>query len=53
MTARVLVVDDVPPIASCSKARLSLDYFEVLTASNGPDAIAMCEKADATSSCST
>ena len=32
------------PISSCSETRLSLEYFEVLTATNGPDAIAICER---------
>jgi two-component system, cell cycle response regulator len=44
MTARVLVVDDVRSNLKLLQARLSLEYFEVLTATNGPDAIAICEK---------
>jgi two-component system cell cycle response regulator len=43
MTARVLVVDDVPPNLKLLEARLSAEYFEVVTATNGPDAIAICE----------
>jgi two-component system cell cycle response regulator len=43
MTARVLVVDDVPPNLKLLETRLSLEYFEVLTATNGPEAIAICE----------
>ena len=43
MTARVLVVDDVQPNLKLLEARLSAEYFEVLTATNGPDAIAICE----------
>ena len=35
------------------EARLSIEYFEVLTATNGPEAIAICEKGGATSCCST
>ena len=49
MTARVLVVDDVRSNIKLLETRLGLEYFEVLTATNGPDAIAICEKADATS----
>ena len=44
MTARVLVVDDIPPNMKLLEARLSAEYFEVLTATNGPEAIEICEK---------
>jgi two-component system cell cycle response regulator len=44
MTARVLVVDDIPPNLKLLEARLSAEYFEVLTAANGPEAIEICEK---------
>ncbi len=44
MTARVLVVDDLPPNVKLLEARLSAEYFEVLTASNGPDALAICAR---------
>jgi two-component system cell cycle response regulator len=44
MTARVLIVDDVRSNLKLLQARLSLEYFEALTATNGPDAIAICEK---------
>ena len=44
MTARVLVVDDVRSNLKLLETRLSLEYFEVLSATNGPDAIAICEK---------
>jgi two-component system, cell cycle response regulator len=43
MTARVLVVDDVQPNLKLLETRLSIEYFEVLTATNGPDAIRICE----------
>jgi two-component system cell cycle response regulator len=43
MTARVLVVDDVRSNLKLLQTRLSLEYFEVLTSTNGPDAIAICE----------
>ena len=44
MTARVLIVDDNPANRKLLEVRLTTEYFEVLTESNGPDAIAMCEK---------
>ncbi len=44
MTARVLVVDDTPPNLKLLETRLSIEYFEVLTATNGPDAIAICKR---------
>ena len=34
MTARVLAVDDVRPNLKLLQARLSLEYFEVVTATN-------------------
>jgi two-component system cell cycle response regulator len=44
MTARVLVVDDIPPNLKLLETRLSAEYFEVQTATNGPEAIEICEK---------
>jgi two-component system, cell cycle response regulator len=44
MTARVLVVDDLLPNVKLLEARLTAEYFEVLTATNGPDAIAICDQ---------
>jgi two-component system, cell cycle response regulator len=35
MTARILVVDDVPANVKLLEVRLLAEYFEVLTASNG------------------
>ena len=46
MTARVLVVDDVRSNRKLLQTRLSLEYFEVLTATNGADAIAICQKGE-------
>ncbi len=43
MTARVLVVDDVLANVKLLEARLTAEYFDVLTASNGPDALQICE----------
>src|SRR5271156_6113255 len=46
ITARVLVVDDVPANVKLLEARLSAEYFDVLTAMNGRDALNMCERAE-------
>ncbi|NUS67250.1 MAG: PleD family two-component system response regulator [Ensifer adhaerens] len=44
MTARILVVDDVPANVKLLEARLLAEYFDVLTASDGYAALALCEK---------
>jgi two-component system cell cycle response regulator len=44
MTARVLVVDDVPANVKLLEARLAAEYFEVLTAYSGPEALAVCAR---------
>lgn len=44
MTARVLVVDDIPANVRLLEARLTAEYFEVFTATNGPEALIFCEK---------
>lgn len=44
MTARVLVVDDVEANVKLLQAKLVAEYFEVVTASNGPDAIKICQQ---------
>src|ERR1700733_13200766 len=46
MTARILVVDDVPANVKLLEARLSAEYFDVVTATSGADALAMCERAE-------
>jgi two-component system, cell cycle response regulator len=46
MTARVLVVDDVPANVKLLEARLSAEYFDVTTASNGQEALTICERAE-------
>jgi len=46
MTARVLVVDDLAPNVKLLEVRLTAEYFDVRTATNGPDAIAICERGD-------
>lgn len=42
MSARVLVVDDLAPNRKLLEARLSAEYFDVLLASNGPEALTIC-----------
>jgi two-component system cell cycle response regulator len=46
MTARVLVVDDVPANVKLLEARLSAEYFDVVTAMGGTEALAICERAE-------
>ncbi len=43
MTARILVVDDVPANVKLLEARLLAEYFEVLPAYSGADALETCE----------
>jgi two-component system cell cycle response regulator len=45
VSARILVVDDVPANVKLLEARLSAEYFHVLTASSGADALKICERA--------
>lgn len=42
MTARILVVDDVLPNIKLLEARLTAEYFDVMTATNGPEALSIC-----------
>jgi len=44
MTARVLVVDDILANTKLLEARLTAEYFEVETATNGVDALEICQK---------
>ena len=46
MTARVLVVDDVPANVKLLEARLSAEYFDVITAVSGQEALTICERAE-------
>ena len=46
MTARVLVVDDVAANVKLLEARLSAEYFDVITAMSGKEALAICERAE-------
>jgi len=43
MTARILVVDDVAANVKLLEARLSAEYYDVVTARSGPEAIEICE----------
>src|SRR6476620_10311192 len=45
MTARVLVVDDIPANVKLLEARLTAEYFDVSTAHSGVEALALCERA--------
>ena len=42
MTARILVVDDIPSNAKLLEARLTAEYFDVSLATSGAQALAMC-----------
>lgn len=44
MPGRVLVVDDILPNVKLLEAKLSSEYFDVLTANNGPEALAVIER---------
>ena len=44
MTARVLVVDDIVANVKLLEARLTAEYFEVLTAMSGQEALDICER---------
>src|ERR1700676_5659735 len=46
MTARIIVVHDVPANLKLMEARLSAEYFDVITALTGQDALAVCERAE-------
>jgi two-component system cell cycle response regulator len=44
MTARVLVVDDIPANVKLLEARLAAEYFDVLTAHSGKEALEICQR---------
>ena len=46
MTARVLIVDDIPANVRLLEARLTAEYFDVLTANSGREAIELCNRGD-------
>ncbi len=45
MTARILVVDDIPANLKLIEARLSAEYFDVVCASTGAEALDICARA--------
>jgi len=47
MSARVLVVDDIAANVKLLEAKLSAEYFDVATATNGIEALAICERGEA------
>ncbi len=46
MTAKILVVDDIMPNVKLLEARLTAEYFDVTTAMNGAEALAVCAQDD-------
>src|SRR5438552_8809637 len=46
MSARILVVDDVPANVKLLEARLSGEYFDVLAASIGAEALDLCSRSE-------
>ena len=44
MTARVLVVDDIPTNVRLLEARLAAEYYDVLTAQSGREALEICAR---------
>lgn len=46
MTARVLIVDDIPMNVRLLEARLTAEYFDVVTANSGPEALDICESSE-------
>jgi two-component system cell cycle response regulator len=46
MTARILIVDDVVPNLKLLKARLMAEYFDVITTTNGLEALEICSQGD-------
>lgn len=46
MTARILIVDDIPTNVRLLEARLTAEYFDVVTASSGQEALDICENSD-------
>jgi two-component system cell cycle response regulator len=46
MSARILVVDDIPANAKLLEARLSAEYFDVITAANGAEALEACARSE-------
>jgi two-component system, cell cycle response regulator len=43
MTARILIVDDIAPNVRLLETKLAAEYFDVITASSGKEALRICE----------
>src|SRR6202035_5048853 len=46
VSARILVVDDIPANVKLLEARLSAEYFDVLTAASGAEALAVSQRSE-------
>ncbi len=46
MSARILIVDDIPANVKLLEARLSAEYFDVTTASSGVQALEICARSE-------
>jgi two-component system cell cycle response regulator len=46
VTARVLIVDDIPTNVRLLEARLTAEYYDVVTASSGPQALEISQSTD-------
>jgi len=46
LTARVLIVDDIPTNVRLLEARLSAEYFDVVTAASGREALDICAEGE-------
>ena len=46
MSARIVVVDDVPANLKLLQAQLSAEYFDVVTAASGAEALAICRRGE-------
>jgi two-component system cell cycle response regulator len=46
LTARVLIVDDIPTNVRLLEARLSAEYYDVVTAASGAEALEICGRGD-------
>jgi two-component system cell cycle response regulator len=46
MSARILVVDDIPANVKLLEARLTAEYFDVMTASSGLEALEICARGE-------
>lgn len=47
MSARILVVDDIAANVKLLEAKLTAEYFDVVTATSGVEALAICERGEA------